>query len=394
MTIEDLKSLQSQYGYDDMPLGDFTNRLRKKYGSIDNVKQALKNIDLPSQVSPTEAEPARPTLPTFPPDPTQLGADVRKKVGEAASNYLSGLKSQSENYAGLIDNPNALNTPEGRETAMSAINYSPGSMGMIKPVYHGSPYKFTKFADEKIGTGEGAQAFGYGHYLTESPEVAKTYAMQGGKKSGSLFINKQPVEGNEIYQKISDAMIEANGNRLEALKIIDRDLFGLSNIPVPNVTVRKLIDLNSKAKNILQNAESLEMPIYNYEATINKGKPSSADVFLEWDKPLGKELATQIRQKMDMYGIGGINVDSPKNPIMGREIYESLTARMGQKRASKLLSDMGITGIKYPTGSLSGVKGSDKYNYVVFDPKNITIDAINDEPIGLLDKSINKYTGG
>lgn len=131
MKIEELKSLQAQYGYDDMPLGDFANRLRKKYGSIDNVKQALKYITLPSQVSPTEVEPTRPTLPAFPPDPRQLGANVRERVGGAVSNYLNGLKRQSEGFAGLIDNSSALNTPEGRETAMSALNYSPASMGMM-----------------------------------------------------------------------------------------------------------------------------------------------------------------------------------------------------------------------------------------------------------------------
>lgn len=363
MTIEDLKSLQSQYGYDDMPLGDFANRLRKKYGSIDNVKQALKNIDLPSQVSPTEAEPTRPTLPAFPPDPSQLGADVREKVGEAASNYLSGLKRQSQGFSGLIDNPNALNTPEGKEAAMSALNYSPANMGMIKNLYHGSPYKFSQFADEKIGTGEGAQAFGYGHYLTESPEVAKNYS---APRVHTPTQYKNFTNGENIFSidyKLSGNTFLKDGQPISHKKY--DDAYG----------------------SYLKNSSNL------YTATINKGKPSSADVFLEWDKPLGKELATQVRQKMDMYGIGGINVGSSKAPILGRELYESLTARIGQKRASKLLSDMGITGIKYPTGSLSCVKGSEKYNYVVFDPKNISIDAINDEPIGLLDKSINKYTG-
>ena len=32
---------------------------------------------------------------------------------------------------------------------------------------HGTPHDFTKFQLEKIGTGEGAQAFGYGLYFTE-----------------------------------------------------------------------------------------------------------------------------------------------------------------------------------------------------------------------------------
>ena len=42
-------------------------------------------------------------------------------------------------------------------------------------VWHGSPYRFDKFDASKIGTGEGAQAYGHGLYLAESPDVAKSY---------------------------------------------------------------------------------------------------------------------------------------------------------------------------------------------------------------------------
>jgi hypothetical protein len=39
-------------------------------------------------------------------------------------------------------------------------------------VYHGSPADFNKFSNEAIGTGEGAQAHGYGHYTAKSKDVA------------------------------------------------------------------------------------------------------------------------------------------------------------------------------------------------------------------------------
>ena len=38
--------------------------------------------------------------------------------------------------------------------------------------YHGSPHDFDKFDLSKIGTGEGAQAYGHGLYFAESPKVA------------------------------------------------------------------------------------------------------------------------------------------------------------------------------------------------------------------------------
>ena len=44
--------------------------------------------------------------------------------------------------------------------------------GAIK-AYHGSPYDFDKFDLSKIGTGEGAQAYGHGLYFAEEPAVAQ-----------------------------------------------------------------------------------------------------------------------------------------------------------------------------------------------------------------------------
>ena len=41
--------------------------------------------------------------------------------------------------------------------------------------YHGSPYDFDQFAVSKIGTGEGAQAYGHGLYFAENEKVAKSY---------------------------------------------------------------------------------------------------------------------------------------------------------------------------------------------------------------------------
>ena len=53
--------------------------------------------------------------------------------------------------------------------------------GLIGPAsfsiqaYHGTPHKVDKFSIEKIGTGEGAQVYGWGLYFAESREVAKIY---------------------------------------------------------------------------------------------------------------------------------------------------------------------------------------------------------------------------
>ena len=50
--------------------------------------------------------------------------------------------------------------------------------------FHGSPHKFSKFDMGKIGTGEGAQAYGHGLYAAENPKVAKDYQRNIRKDGG------------------------------------------------------------------------------------------------------------------------------------------------------------------------------------------------------------------
>lgn len=56
--------------------------------------------------------------------------------------------------------------------------------------WHGSPYAISKFQDDKIGSGEGAQAYGYGHYFA------------GSKKTGEYYRESVTAKhnGNNIYQ--------------------------------------------------------------------------------------------------------------------------------------------------------------------------------------------------
>ena len=46
---------------------------------------------------------------------------------------------------------------------------------MFAAAWHGTPHKFDRFSTEHIGTGEGAQAYGYGLYFAGNKEVAEHY---------------------------------------------------------------------------------------------------------------------------------------------------------------------------------------------------------------------------
>lgn len=73
----------------------------------------------------------------------------------------------------------AAGDPAG--AAAAAIGMIPGAKPEIAAVrqgiraFHGSPHNFDRFDISKIGTGEGAQAYGHGLYFAESEKVAREY---------------------------------------------------------------------------------------------------------------------------------------------------------------------------------------------------------------------------
>ena len=68
-------------------------------------------------------------------------------------------------------------------------------------LWHGSPYQFDKFTTEKIGTGEGAQAFGWGLYFTELEGIARHYAKKLGKRN---IIIDDSIKDNPLAYNLVD----------------------------------------------------------------------------------------------------------------------------------------------------------------------------------------------
>lgn len=81
--------------------------------------------------------------------------------------------------------------------------------------WHGSPYKFTRFLKDKIGTGEGAQAYGHGLYFAGDKNVADYYKNTVGN-------NRDFVHGvedtrqkllNRIDARLAEIAKEKESNR-------------------------------------------------------------------------------------------------------------------------------------------------------------------------------------
>jgi len=148
-----------------------------------------------------------------------------------------------------------------------------------------------------------------------------------------------------------------------------------------------------------------------YKTTLHKGKDPSEYDYLEWDKTIPENQLKKLginrpqeeidfvkfRDKMtekynrqmhrslvtedELKKLDGLRLKAEEknsgawSPSDGMGIYKHMSNKLGSdKEASKLLLDAGIDGIKYPSGSLSGGNKDNAFNYVVFDPKDISID--------------------
>ncbi|MBK8161545.1 MAG: hypothetical protein IPK59_23310 [Rhodospirillaceae bacterium] len=230
--------------------------------------------------------------------------------------------------------------------------------------YHGSPHDFDKFDISKIGTGEGAQAYGPGLYFSESPAVARSY-------EGMLAGN-----GYDPAVIARDALEKAGRDPVKAMSVLTKETPPRTGVH----EVDMVIDSYSEAAEILKrHAAGAEMPLpmrgRMYEVNI-KADP---DQFLDWDKPLSQQ--PEARAIFDRLRIDTTPEAPHDNPAvnniraglaqanMRRDDWQDALKRPETVQA---LRDAGIPGIKY-LDQQSRVSGQGSRNYVVFDDKLIEI---------------------
>jgi hypothetical protein len=237
-------------------------------------------------------------------------------------------------------------------------------MGAI--VYHGSPHKFDKFDSSKIGTGEGAQAYGHGLYLAESPDVAKEYAEK--LSSAGLAKHKLAQSGGDL-----DAAIASAQTSIQNYKSLiaqggggdPRRAQGMLNLAEKNLN--DLLSMKAGALDEAGNLYKVDLP----DTAIAK--------MLDWDKPLSQQApevqkaATEALTKRGMTKsvadyIVANKTGSEALAAIARGAYDArLNVPDGERAAaaSRLLQQQGIPGIRYLDGG-SRSAGSGSSNYVVF----------------------------
>ena len=234
--------------------------------------------------------------------------------------------------------------------------------------YHGSPHDFDKFDLSKIGTGEGAQAYGHGLYFAEHEPTAKFYR---DTLSPNQAINDLPG-----YSQGAAQLIRNKGD-------IGEQMFRQHYADLGPEKVEQAI---AEAKAAIANPPTGHM----YEVGIH----ADPEHLLNWDKQLKEQPENVVRSLQER---GLINMSENVGPssagvirplgwtedvgrLSGEKLYRRLSENQlagfdrkgAEALASKELNSAGIPGIKYlDQGSRAAGDGS--RNYVVFDDRIISI---------------------
>lgn len=94
----------------------------------------------------------------------------------------------------------------------------------LDPLWHGSPHDFNQFTTKAMGTGEGAQAFGWGLYFTDQESIGRYYAEQLGRRNDHV----EPVSmekaksislnARELYDYVTEGDVEKEFQLFEAIR--------------------------------------------------------------------------------------------------------------------------------------------------------------------------------
>jgi len=237
-----------------------------------------------------------------------------------------------------------------------------GQRGAI--VWQGSPHKFVKFDASKIGTGEGAQAYGDGLYLAEAQDVGADYAKRLGTK---IDVNNQPlmqkgkIVGTTGNQELDDFLVANLGDVKAAKKDI---LQSIKEVRPTNYEAAK--DYQRLLANLRKTQVDTKNAGYLYKVDLPDEHIAK---MLDWDKPLSQQpqqtlsalqnVAKQsksIAEQLQPFELGAST---------GQSIMTALGNELTPKGAAQLLQKSGIPGVRYLDGVSRGA-GAGTSNFVVF----------------------------
>jgi hypothetical protein len=291
--------------------------------------------------------------------PVQTGKALVQGEVERARQAMTSPRAAGE-YAGSMVDPMRIAAALRKTAPIAELD-----------VYHGTPHRFEpteenplgEFDASKIGSGEGAQAYGHGIYLAESPAVGRQYAEFLASRKNDL------LDPGNLAASMMHRTPE--GTKEAGLREIDAALKGIKSFPnaYPDAAQQKAA--LEKARELLESGAELPKQGGNfYTADL---PDEMIDRMLDWEKPLSEQSEFV---KAAIRAMPNAPDESKWKNWTGEYLYRIHLQRGGRESpekplkvtASEKLQNASIPGIKYlDAGSRSrGLSATKTRNFVVF----------------------------
>ena len=295
-------------------------------------------------------------------------------------------------------------------------------------VYHGSGADFDAFDHSHMGEGEGAQAYGWGTYVTEVEGIGRTYAIQNTTKHNDALralqhdvdaisdqlnrhrddlkydeeqlkrANEWRAEAELDYELFRDEAEELKEKYGEASPEYRNHLFNdiytdemkraQSSVKSTEESIQyrkeKIAELEKALKDKQAEIDELpkEFPRHLYTVEIPDDNGSN---YLDWNGHPAESLLKGVGSFLESEGFERVQ-DNPAryekgestvvlNPkATGADLYAELQKALGSdKKASQALAELGCIGIKYPADNMRGGRKDGAKNYVIFNENDAKI---------------------
>ncbi len=350
----------------------------------------------------------------------EVHADIAIKIQQ----QMAEGASVTDLERGIVEDFNAALRWMGVTGTEDATGKTGGVMDQA--AFHGTPYRgIDKFSTDYIGTGEGAQAYGWGLYfagkkeiadfyrrkLTDGANATQPYYYQGGLNnpdetqawrtllenfSASDYADARDIP-KETLSAWADSLEDdgqpgaANALReFDPKKIVREDTGQLYEVDIPEDSEMLLWDrpLSEQPEKVRKVLESLQESTQAFTTRKAPGKGNRIEIVApdgtgmgyyepgEVDEAIANMTAGYMRNAGarplnagDVYerlakAMQRLKEDQIGGPVMDQATGRDFYRTMGPKAASDALAAAGIKGIKYLDGS---------YNYVIFSGDDVAI---------------------
>lgn len=317
-----------------------------------------------------------------------LASPMQRKIGEALGGETGSKAMMLANFLGpAVKLPVPAMAPSGmgggllqRAKQMVGLGVKPAPEPTGIRAYHGSPHDFEKFSLDKIGTGEGAQAYGHGLYFAEKEGIAKGYRDKLVDQTN--FIRPDGSQWDPSGLQHVNVRATAYKGDLDAA-IARASQIASGDSPMAGMAAQDLASLQQ----LKASGGIAPNPGRMYEVNIN-ADPAH---FLDWDAPLSQQsdkartalMQTEtFKEHSDLSRIVA-QAESTGRHFDGLADYkqritdlepELLAMALQKPETAHALREAGIPGVKYrDAGSRGADGGGGTSNYVVFDDSLISI---------------------